>query len=136
MDIYDSQKRSEIMSKIKSSNTIPELMVRKLIHKMGYRFRLKVKYLPGNPDIVLPRHKKVIFVHGCFWHQHTDCVRAKIPKTRRLWWENKLFRNKARDEEISASIISKGWKVLIIWECEIKKLSEVTEKIKNFLKDK
>ena len=115
-----SEKRSRNMSAIKSKNTKPEIAVRKLLHSMGYRFRLHRKDLPGSPDIVLPKYKTVIFVHGCFWHRHENCKYASNPKTRQEFWEAKFRENINRDKLNQENLSSKGWKIIIVWECEIK----------------
>ena len=115
-----SEKRSRNMSAIRSKNTKPEIAVRKLLHSLGYRFRLHRKDLPGSPDIVLPKYKTVIFVNGCFWHRHENCKYATTPKTRREFWENKFSANKIRDQKILKEIKNLGWKSIIIWECQLK----------------
>ena len=115
-----SEQRSRNMSAIKSKNTKPEIAVRKLLHSMGYRFRLHRKDLPGSPDIVLPKYKTVIFVHGCFWHRHKNCKYASTPKTRQEFWEAKFRENINRDKLNQENLSSKGWKIIIVWECEIK----------------
>ena len=115
-----SEQRSRNMSAIKSKNTKPEIAVRKLLHSMGYRFRLHRKDLPGSPDIVLPKYKTVIFVHGCFWHRHKNCMYASTPKTRQEFWEAKFRENINRDKLNQENLSSKGWKIIIVWECEIK----------------
>ena len=115
-----SEQRSRNMSAIKSKNTKPEIKVRKVLHSMGYRFRLHSKDLPGSPDIVLPKYKTVIFVHGCFWHRHENCKYASTPKTRQEFWEAKFRENINRDKLNQENLSSKGWKIIIVWECEIK----------------
>ena len=115
-----SEQRSRNMSAIKSKNTKPEIAVRKVLHSMGYRFRLHRKDLPGSPDIVLPKYKTVIFVHGCFWHRHENCKYASTPKTRQEFWEAKFRENINRDKLNQENLSSKGWKIIIVWECEIK----------------
>ena len=115
-----SEQRSRNMSAIKSKNTKPEIKVRKILHSMGYRFRLHLKDLPGSPDIVLPKYKTVIFVHGCFWHRHENCKYASTPKTRQEFWEAKFRENINRDKLNQENLFSKGWKIIIVWECEIK----------------
>ena len=115
-----SEQRSRNMSAIKSKNTKPEIAVRKLLHSMGYRFRLHRKDLPGSPDIVLPKYKTVIFVHGCFWHRHNNCKYATTPKTRKEFWENKFEENVKRDNLNQANLTLKGWKIIILWECQLK----------------
>ena len=128
-----SEQRSRNMSAIKSKNTKPEITVRKLLHSMGYRFRLHRKDLPGSPDIVLPKYKTVIFVHGCFWHRHENCKYASNPKTRKEFWENKFKTNVKRDKEIQEKIKNIGWKSVVIWECEVRNIESIEEKIKRFL---
>ena len=115
-----SEQRSRNMSAIKSKNTKPEIKVRKILHSMGYRFKLHSKDLPGSPDIVLPKYKTVIFVHGCFWHRHENCKYASTPKTRQEFWEAKFRENINRDKLNQENLSSKGWKIIIVWECEIK----------------
>ena len=115
-----SEQRSRNMSAIKSKNTKPEIKVRKILHSMGYRFRLHRKDLPGSPDIVLPKYKTVIFVHGCFWHRHQNCKYASNPKTRREFWEKKFKENIERDKKTQEKLKNLGWKTNIVWECEIK----------------
>ena len=115
-----SEQRSRNMSAIKSKNTKPEIKVRKVLHSMGYRFRLHRKDLPGSPDIVLPKYKTVIFVHGCFWHRHENCKYASTPKTRQEFWEAKFRENINRDKLNQENLSSKGWKIIVVWECEIK----------------
>ena len=133
-EIYKvSEQRSRNMSAIKSKNTKPEIKVRKILHSMGYRFRLHRKDLPGSPDIVLPKYKTVIFVHGCFWHRHENCKYASNPKTRKEFWENKFKTNVKRDKEIQEKIKNIGWKSVVIWECEVRNIESIEEKIKRFL---
>ena len=124
-----SVERSRNMSAIKSKNTKPEIAVRKLLHSMGYRFRLHRKDLPGSPDIVLPKYKTVIFVHGCFWHRHENCKYASTPKTRKEFWENKFKANVKRDLEIQENIKNIEWRSLVIWECETKNMENLRVKI-------
>jgi DNA mismatch endonuclease (patch repair protein) len=121
-DKFDAQKRSEIMAKVHSANTTPEIRVRKLLHSMGYRFRLQRRDLPGNPDIVLPKYKMVIFVHGCFWHGCPTCRHAKIrPVVNAEYWEKKLDCTLERDKSNVAALEQKGWRVMVVWECETRK---------------
>ena len=110
------------MAAIKSKNTKPEIAVRKLLHSLGYRFRLHRKDLPGSPDIVLPKYKTVIFVHGCFWHRHKGCKYKTTPKTRKEFWENKFNENIKRDKNNFKELKKLNWKVLVIWECQLKNL--------------
>lgn len=121
------------MSRIRSANTKPEIIVRSLLHRLGFRFRKNVKTLAGKPDVVLKKHKAIIFVHGCFWHQHTGCKRSNIPKSNQDYWNPKLEKNVLRDAEHEAELDKAGWKILKIWECEIKDLTNLETKIRNFL---
>ena len=120
-DIVSPEKRSEMMSGIRSKDTKPERTVRSWLHRNGYRFRINRKDLPGTPDIVLPKYRTVIFVHGCFWHRHDDCKYATVPETNTSYWLPKLERNVVRDKEAALSLEKLGWKVQVIWECEVKK---------------
>ncbi|QYZ78900.1 DNA mismatch endonuclease Vsr [Methanofollis formosanus] len=132
-DIFDKKKRSEIMSSVKSKDTQPELIVRRILRSMGYGYRLHRKDLPGTPDIVLTKYKKVIFVHGCFWHGHEGCSRAKLPQTNRKFWQEKIEKNILRDQKAFQDLRSLGWTSLIIWTCEIRDEEKLKEKITNFL---
>lgn len=135
-EMFTSEKRSEIMSKVHSINTSPELCVRKLLYSMGYRFRLHRKDLPGTPDIVLPKYKTVIFVNGCFWHGCPTCKRAQIrPQHNADYWNKKLDRTLARDRTNIKKLEELGWRVLIVWECETKKknIAVLQEKLRAFL---
>ena len=134
-DTFSSAQRSEIMSRVRSKNTQPELAVRKIVHGMGYRYSLHSRGLPGCPDLVLTRRKEIIFVHGCFWHGHS-CSAAALPKSNRDYWELKQRRNAARDRQHVRTLHSSGWKVLIIWECEIKDAKKLHRRLKRFLTDK
>ena len=124
-----SEQRSKNMAAIKSKNTKPEIKVRKILHSMGYRFRLHSKDLPGSPDIVLPKYKTVIFVHGCFWHRHENCKYASNPKTRQEFWNKKFTENKKRDSEIQEKIKILDWRSIVIWECETKNIENLRDKI-------
>ena len=116
------------MSAIKGKNTNPELAVRRYLHAQGFRFRLHRKDLPGKPDLILPKHRLAIFVHGCFWHRHKHCFYATSPATRQKFWSEKLDGNAARDKRKEAELVQAGWRVLIIWECGLKhKSSEINE---------
>ena len=119
-DRITEEKRRRVMQAVKSKDTGPELAVRRIMHKLGYRYRLHKKGLPGRPDLVFARRKKVIFVHGCFWHGH-DCRYGRPPESRREYWLPKLERNRERDRENKAELESLGWKVLTVWECQIKR---------------
>lgn len=120
MDIWDKEKRSEVMSKIRSKNTKPELALRKALFARGFRFRVNDKRLPGKPDIVLPKYKTVIFVHGCFWHKHEACKYAYTPKTNTQFWIEKITSNVERDKINTEKLAATGWNVLIVWECEVR----------------
>lgn len=131
-DVHDSRTRSYNMSRIKGKDTKPEMLVRKFLFADGFRYRLHDKKLPGKPDIVLPKYKTVIFVNGCFWHGHEGCKYYVIPKTRTDWWVNKINHNKANDLKTKQSLKKKGWKVVVIWECELKssKIQKTLKKLK------
>lgn len=133
-DVVSVEKRSEIMSKIRSKDSVAEKRVRSVLHVAGYRFRLHKKDLPGTPDIVLPKHRVVIFVHGCFWHQHEKCSRAVLPKSNLDYWIPKLERNKQRFEEARKALEAMGWIVHIVWECETKSLGDLSLKIRKSLR--
>ena len=126
-----SSARSKNMSAIKSKNTKPDIAVRKVLHSMGYRFRLHSKNLPGSPDIVLPKFKTVIFVHGCFWHRHENCKYASTPKTRQEFWNKKFTENIKRDSEIQDKIKNLDWRSVVIWECETKNFDNLRDRIVN-----
>jgi DNA mismatch endonuclease, patch repair protein len=120
MDKLNHEQRSKNMAAVRGKNTSPEMRVRRVLYAMGYRFRLHRKDLPGNPDIVLPKYRTCIFVHGCFWHQHPGCKRATIPETRKEFWMAKFHHNKERDDLARKEIEKLGWRVCVIWECETK----------------
>lgn len=132
-DVFTPAKRSAIMAVVRNKDTGPELQVRRLLHGLGYRYRLHRRDLPGRPDIVLPKYHKVIFVHGCFWHRHADCPRSRLPKTRRDWWRAKLEKNAQRDETVVATLKCRGWGALVIWQCEISDQEELERKLTEFL---
>ena len=132
VDTVSVAKRSEIMSRVRNKDTRPELFVRRLIHKAGFRYRLHVSKLPGRPDLVFPGRKKVVFVHGCFWHSHSGCQNARVPKSRADFWMSKLESNKERDERNMHALMDEGWDVLVIWECELRD-PELLNRIKDFL---
>jgi DNA mismatch endonuclease (patch repair protein) len=134
-DTLTPVERSERMSRIRGKHTGPEMIVRRLVHRMGYRYRLHGKGLPGRPDLVFPARQRVIFVHGCFWHRHGDsaCKLARLPKSRRDFWIPKLDANKVRDVENQKKLRSLRWKSLVIWECQLKKPLLLERKISSFL---
>ncbi len=121
MDNHSKEVRSYNMSQIKSKNSKPEELVRKYLFGKGFRYRKNVKTLPGSPDIVLTKYKTVVFVNGCFWHMHEGCPKFVWPKSNEEYWTKKLLRNRRRDEENKKSLEALGWKVIIVWECELKK---------------
>ena len=132
-DTLTIKQRKRCMSRIKGKDTTPEMVVRSLVHALGYRFRLHRKDLPGKPDLVLPRHKKVIFVHGCFWHMHT-CKKGKsTPATNVKFWKNKREGNKKRDRRNIAALKKQGWEVLVVWECQLKNPDKLQQRIADFL---
>ena len=122
-NIFSKSKRSDIMSEISSKETIPEILVRKFLFSKGFRFRKNVKSLPGKPDIVLPKYKTVVFVHGCFWHGHT-CNRGTLPETNHEFWQEKIGKNIERDARNASELKESNWNVIIVWQCEIKNKNE------------
>lgn len=133
MDKLSPERRSANMARIRSRDTRPEITPRKLIHGIGYRFRLHRKDLPGKPDLVFPSHKKVIFVHGCFWHQHPGCKEGRVPGSRLEYWGPKLSRNQQRDSAAQAALKEQGWRYLVVWECELKDAAAALKKVRRFL---
>lgn len=120
-DRLSKEERSELMSHIRSVNTKPEVALRRALWRRGFRYRVNVKNLPGSPDIVLSKHRTVVFVHGCFWHGHNGCKEYTVPKTNTQFWVNKVARNQERDQEVWRKLEAKGWSVVIVWECELVK---------------
>ena len=133
MDTLSKAERSWNMAKIRGKDTGPERAVRSLLHRAGYRFRLHVKDLPGKPDIVLPKYHAVIFVHGCFWHRHRNCKMASIPKTHRKFWADKFARNVANDRKHLRQLRRLGWKVLVVWECQLRHPDNVLARLRKAL---
>jgi DNA mismatch endonuclease (patch repair protein) len=121
MDIFTREKRSWIMGRIRSKNTKPEIIVRSVLHRMGFRFSLRRKDLPGHPDIVLARHKTAVFVHGCFWHRHKGCKTSSMPKSRTSFWKKKFDKNIRRDRKNKCELRKLDWKVIVLWECQVMK---------------
>ena len=119
VDVVSEEKRSYIMSRVGSKNTKPELLVRSFLHRLGFRYRIHGAKLPGKPDLVFPKHHAVVFVHGCFWHRHEDCRRAPMPSTRVSFWQRKFDRNVVRDSSNQEDLKNLGWRVIVVWECEI-----------------
>ena len=133
LDTFSKHKRSWIMRRVHSANTRPEIMVRSLLHRLGYRFRLHRTDLPGNPDIVLPKHRTVIFVHGCFWHRHPGCRRASTPASNQDYWLPKFRATVKRDKKNQAALRRAGWKVMVLWECQTKKPESLSRRILKML---
>lgn len=133
-DIFERAKRSEIMSRIRGRDTTPELVVRRIAHRLGFRFRLHRKDLPGSPDIVFPRYRAIIMVHGCFWHRHPGCKYAYTPKTRVHFWRKKFEGNVVRDRRNALMLSELGWRTMVIWECETKDHQAVAARIESFLR--
>ena len=133
IDTLTKEERSERMSRIRSRDTGPEMAVRRIVHGMGYRYRLHRSDMPGTPDLVFGPRRKVIFVHGCFWHRHEDCHLARLPKSRLEFWQPKLEANRIRDERNRYELTRKDWEVLVVWECEIKQESRLRQRIREFL---
>lgn len=132
VDHIDSAKRSLNMAAVRSKDTEPELVVRKIVYGLGYRYRLHWKKLPGKPDLVFPGKRKAIFVHGCFWHGH-DCVRGRLPSTNLDFWGRKIGKNKERDSRVRNQLNAQGWNVLTIWQCRLKDVFELKQTIVRFL---
>ena len=133
MDKVSPEKRSWTMAKVKGRDTCPEKTVRSLLHSMGYRFRLQRADLPGKPDIVLPKRQTAVFVHGCFWHRHPGCKRATTPASNTEYWNPKFARTVARDARNQELLETGGWRVLVIWECELKDLAALRVRLHDFL---
>lgn len=135
MDIFSPEKRSEIMRRVRSDETRPEQILRKALFSRGWRYRKNVKKLHGKPDLVFTKAKVVVFVHGCFWHQHEGCKAADRPKSRQDYWQKKLERNIARDLEIQERLKKEGWCVIVIWECELHRdIGAMVERVEEELK--
>ncbi|WP_041440637.1 very short patch repair endonuclease [Syntrophobacter fumaroxidans] len=134
-DVFSEKQRSWIMSRIHGTNTKPELEVRRRLHSMGFRFRLHCSKLPGKPDIVLPKHKKAIFVHGCFWHGHQGCKRSKPPSSNVQFWTAKIAKTVERDRNNRKALVELGWQALTIWSCEIKNTEFLEKRLREFLDD-
>ncbi len=132
-DSLTSERRSNNMARIRSRDTTPEMAVRKLLHRLGYRFRLHRRDLPGKPDIVFPSRKKVVFVHGCFWHQHPECREGRLPGTNVGYWAPKLHRNVERDKQAQEELAASGWDVLVLWECQVPDEGTLTLALRSFL---
>jgi DNA mismatch endonuclease, patch repair protein len=134
MDKLTTERRSWNMSRVRSKNTKPECAVRSLLHRIGYRFRLHGKELPGQPDIILPKYRTVIFVHGCFWHRHEACVRSKLPSTNIAFWKQKLNENVERDRQNREALEVAGWRVIVVWQCELADLEALSRSLTSQIK--
>lgn len=133
-DIYSKKKRSEIMSKIRGKETKPEILVRKFLFSEGFRYRINDGRYPGKPDLVLPKYKTIIFIHGCFWHHHEGCKASKLPETNAEFWEKKVSDNVVRDRKNIEKLKSEGWNVIVVWQCEIKSKAKREERLKLLVK--
>lgn len=135
VDTLSREERSERMALIAGKDTGPEMVVRRLIHGLGFRYRLHGKGLPGKPDLVFARRRKVIFVHGCFWHRHAaaNCTLARMPKSRLAFWKPKLEKNRIRDMQVRSRLTKLGWQSLTIWECELKNMDSIARRVRKFL---
>jgi len=133
MDRLSKERRGWLMSRVRSKNTGPELTVRRLVHGMGYRYRLHERRLSGTPDLVFWHRRKAVFVHGCFWHGHACCKYARLPKSRVEYWKEKLVGNKKRDVAARRKLHRLGWRTLVVWQCELKRPEHLVEKLREFL---
>lgn len=133
-DIYSKSKRSDIMSKISGKETKPEILVRKYLFSKGFRFRKNVKELPGKPDIVLPKYRVVIFIHGCFWHGHF-CKRGNLPSSNIQFWKDKISQNQSRDEDVIQKLRELNWRIIVIWQCEIQNNSSREARLSQLISD-
>ncbi|MDR2980190.1 MAG: DNA mismatch endonuclease Vsr [Bacteroidales bacterium] len=138
MDIWDKTKRSEVMARVRSKDTKPEIRLRKALFAKGYRYRIHDKKLPGKPDIVLPKYKTVIFVNGCFWHGHKACGGNRVPKSNSEFWSTKIAKNQSRDLKVREQLRLQGWTIATVWECELKnaKLAQTVDIIVQLLENK
>lgn len=133
MDQLNKEQRSAQMARVRAKNTGPELAVRRLAHALGYRYRLHVGGLPGKPDLVFPGRVAIIFVHGCFWHRHAGCALARLPKSRLDFWEPKLTTNRQRDQRNERALRALGWRVMVVWECQVANTERLAARIRRFL---
>lgn len=133
MDTFSPEERSKIMAKVKSKDTRPEMIVRKIVWRMGYRYRLHCENLPGKPDLAFKGRKKAIFVNGCFWHGHQGCPAAKLPESNFGYWQEKISGNQKRDAKNRAKLEALGWKSLVLWECELRNIDVLAKRLKIFL---
>jgi DNA mismatch endonuclease, patch repair protein len=133
MDVFTPDQRSALMARIRGKNSKPEILIRRIVHALGYRFRLHRRDLPGTPDLVFPRLNKIIFVHGCFWHQHDGCQFAYKPKSNSTFWKRKFSENIARDDRAICELKELGWNVLVVWECRTREPASLLRKLRTFL---
>lgn len=133
VDTISPEYRSEIMSRVRAKDTKPEMVVRRMLHAAGYRYRLHARDLPGKPDLVFPGRRKVVFINGCFWHRHRGCALARLPKSRTEFWTEKLERNRERDERNVEALREQGWEVLTVWECEVRDPATLMPRVVAFL---
>lgn len=126
-DVVDPATRSRMMAGIRGKDTKPELVLRRLLHKLGFRFRLHRRDLPGRPDIVLPKYRTTVFVNGCYWHGHEDCHLFRLPESRREFWEDKIAANRVRDRRVRECLLDAGWKVVDVWECAVTKSRKLSD---------
>ena len=133
MDTRSPEQRSRIMRSVRSRDTGPELLVRKLLHGLGLRFQLYEKFLPGRPDVVLPKHRVIVFVHGCFWHGHS-CSKGRLPKSKIRFWTDKIQRNQVRDAESVRRLRAQGWRVLTVWQCETRDADKLRSKLARYFR--
>lgn len=133
MDTLTTSERSALMGRVRSKNTRPEIAVRRLLHHLGYRFRLHRVDLPGRPDIVLPGRRIAVFVHGCFWHRHPRCALTRTPKSRVAFWKRKFADNTRRDRAVRRALQRDGWRVIVIWECQVADVTRLTSRVRRFV---
>lgn len=136
MDKIAPELRSKVMASIRGRDTRPEILVRSLLHRMGYRFTVRNRKLPGSPDVCLPKWRAVVFVHGCFWHQHRPCTLARMPRSNLTYWRPKFERNRKRDREALRALRYLGWRTLVIWECQLDDLDSLIIRVTSFLRSK
>jgi DNA mismatch endonuclease (patch repair protein) len=134
MDSVTPERRSEIMGLVKGANTRPEIAVRRILHRLGYRFRLRTKGLPGKPDVVLPKWRTVVLIHGCFWHRHPGCPNTRTPKSRVDFWTRKFDENVERDRQVQSQLEALGWRVCTVWECELSDPAGLAARLDAFIK--
>ncbi len=132
-DRISADRRSWLMSRIRQRDTLPERIVRRMLWTLGYRYRVHYAGLPGKPDIAFPSRKKAVFVHGCFWHGHESCNKARLPRSNETYWRKKITDNVARDRRVMESLVKLGWEVMVVWQCEIKDQSRLAERLRAFL---